>query len=397
MSINLYQASRQWATRPADERFWSLQDLKASLWKERQNTTVRPAEGEGAVQLRNLSVVPEGEEMMLRGPGGNLVQMTHWSFGQLCQRAGCPAGFMRNLPLEYAARDLNYMLQNVDADANKEVSALLYRPNGHTVCRAITSTDYGRLWDGTVVNHILPALDMGWRVPPARPAGNDSRARPATEADILPNQGNFGLSVKVGDMIAPAGVYRGLMDMFLFLVNPERIIDDGGQGLMRGVFVWNSEVGNSSFGVLQFLLENVCGNHIVWGASDIKELKLIHRKHINERFGEELAVRLRKYADNGMVEEEKMIKLAKGHILGLNRQEVIDNLYAIKKLGLSQKDIGGAYDMAVQWEHTALANPNTAWGLVHGLTRYSQLSQYTDERTKLDKAGGFILSLAQAT
>jgi hypothetical protein len=27
--------------------------------------------------------------------------------------------------------------------------------------------------------------------------------------DILSNQGNFGLSVKVGDMIAPAGVYAG--------------------------------------------------------------------------------------------------------------------------------------------------------------------------------------------
>ena len=48
----------------------------------------------------------------------------------------------------------------------------------------------------------------------------------------------------------------------MFLVNPNRILDDGNKGLMRGVFLWNSEVGKGAFKMKSFYLENVCGNHI---------------------------------------------------------------------------------------------------------------------------------------
>jgi hypothetical protein len=41
---NLYEASRQWASRPEDQRFLTLEDLKASVLKRRQESwTVTPA------------------------------------------------------------------------------------------------------------------------------------------------------------------------------------------------------------------------------------------------------------------------------------------------------------------------------------------------------------------
>ncbi|MEJ7663389.1 MAG: hypothetical protein WKG07_29515 [Hymenobacter sp.] len=142
------------------------------------------------------------------------------------------------------------------------------QPDSNWTVRSLPSA-YSRLWNADVVDGLVPALDWGWRVPPARPAVDDPRARPATVEDILLGQESFGLSVKVGDMLAPAGVYAGDRDMFIFLVNPNRVIDDGMKGLMRGVFVWNSEVGAGAFKVRTFYLENVCGNHIVWSASGV--------------------------------------------------------------------------------------------------------------------------------
>lgn len=195
-------------------------------------------------------------------------------------------------------------------------------------------------------------------------------------------------------MIAPAGVYRGDRDSFIFLVNPARVIVDGDGGLMRGVFVTNSEVGKASFRITTFLLENVCSNHIVWGASDLHELRLIHRGQANTRFASELICRLRRYHDSGTVDEETMIRMAKRYELGKDRDAVIDRLFDLKSLDISRRDLEGSWDLAVKWEKTAGAPPTTAWGFVHGLTRWSQTYGFADTRAALDAAGGKILSMA---
>ena len=182
------------------------------------------------------------------------------------------------LPARLACQCLNYGLER---HKDIVVKCLFENKDDFTELRAVTKPRYARIWDLDVVRAIKPALDLGWRVPPARPCPDDPRARPATKEDIL-EQGDFWGSIKEGDMIAPAGVYRGDRDSFIFLVNPERTVDDGGAGLMRGVFVQNSEVGKSSFRISTFLLENVCSNHIVWGASEFRELKLVHKGRANQ-------------------------------------------------------------------------------------------------------------------
>jgi len=57
---------------------------------------------------------------------------------------------------------------------------------------------------------------MGWRVPPAHPLFADQPGvRLASEADVLWPDG-FELSVRVGDAIAPAGLYLGDRSLFAF-------------------------------------------------------------------------------------------------------------------------------------------------------------------------------------
>jgi hypothetical protein len=80
-----------------------------------------------------------------------------------------------------------------------------------------------------VTERLSELPETGWRVPPARLAqGDDRQARPATASDVLDDrEGGGGLSINLGDMIAPAGLYASDRDMFVFMVNEKNPIEDG--------------------------------------------------------------------------------------------------------------------------------------------------------------------------
>ncbi len=381
---NLMAASNQWATRPADERFWNLPHLLKTLEVRKGTTaTAQP-------KMMDLKAVETNNNLCIQGTTGASAQLSHWSFSQLCARIKAPAEYLRSLPTKMAAELVNHGMKNSPEDQPAQL--LLSRNESGNTVRAIT-TDYDRLWNIDIVRALIPGLQNGWMTPPARPVHNiqDDRARPATAEDIVPGQENFGLAVKVGDMIAPAGVYEGDRDMFLFLVNPNRTIDDGNMGMMRGVFIWNSEVGAGAFKMKTFLLENVCSNHICWGASKVSDFRLIHRGDKIKLFAQRMAHALRAATPTDLTKEENMLKAARIQILGKDKEEVIKTLYERKSLGMTKKNIEESFKWAERYEHTARCSPTTVWGFVHGLTRYSQTMPYADERNELDAAGGKIL------
>lgn len=387
---NLMAAHNQWASRPDDERYWNLADLMATI----EHRNARSAERD--MRCGELTAVARNGDLCIMGKAGIPAQLTHWSFDQLAKKIEAPASYLRTLPVAMSADLVNHGLKRVNAEDSAQL--LIYHENrdADPVVRAIT-TDYTRLWNGQIVSALLRnGLQNGWMTPPARPApgSTDPRAREATGKDIIPGQENFGLAVKEGDMIAPAGVYEGDRDMFLFLVNPTRIIDDGGMGLMRGVFIWNSEVGGGAFSVQTFLLENVCGNHICWGASKVANFRMIHRGDNIKKFAPRIMASLQAAQPTDLRPEEKMIQTAKARILGKDRKDVVETIYGRKTLSLAKRDVEAAYDWAIRYEHTALSAPTTAWGFVHGLTRYSQTMKYADQRDALDTVGGKILEWA---
>ncbi len=381
---NLTAAHNQWATRPADERFWGLKDLQQTLIKRKQGTS------EVEMPSAEIRSVVRDNQLCLVGKSNNPAQLSHWSFGKLCTKIEASAEYLRTLPAELASQCVNYGL--AAKAENQPAQLLLQRNEGITTVRSIM-TDYDRLWNLDIVNALIPGLNNGWMIPPARPAVNDARARPATEADIIPNQDDFALSVKVGDMIAPAGVYEGDRDMFLFLVNPTRIIDDGGKGLMRGVFIWNSEVGAGAFKLQSFLLENVCSNHICWSASQVNSFRLYHRGEKIKNFSSNIHRSLAALMPTDLSKEEEMIKVAKNYEIAPDKKKLIETLYDQKSFNISKKDAENAFEWAERYEKTAGSAPTTAWGFVHGLTRYSQKQTHADARHKLDVIGGKILAL----
>jgi hypothetical protein len=184
-------------------------------------------------------------------------------------------------------------------------------------------------------------------------------------------------------------IYASDHDMFAFLCNSEyRVAEEGNpDGLRRGIIVENSEVGASSLRFTKFLFREMCSNHIIWGASRLVEIKVRHVGDARQRwYGYQAEIT--KYLESSASEDEAKISLAKTKYLGNRKDEVLDKLFGMKSLQLTRKVLEGGYDATVPDQD---GSPLTQWGIVQGLTRYSQGSKYADERTAIDKAAGRVL------
>lgn len=220
MTTNLLTASYQWRSRPSDERFHTLEALKNAVLN-RKNTSF-----EGVVDMPNLKVTPVDDYIALDFDGQSL-DMTHWSFGQLCNLSSAPASYLRTLPPEIVSDNLNYALPKTRTSAKVLITA-----RGTSAVRAFTSESYGRIWDIDVVRAVegLCEKNPSWHNPPAY-------KRTSSDGTEMEN----------------AGLYASDRDIFMFLIDENNPIEVGNERLSRGFFVWNSEVGKSSFGITTFL------------------------------------------------------------------------------------------------------------------------------------------------
>lgn len=205
---------------------------------------------------------------------------------------------------------------------------------------------------------------------------------------------DFGLSVRVGDMIAPAGLYASDHDCFAFLVNERAQIEDGTGGMLsRGFFAWNSEVGAASFGLCAFLYRHVCGNHIVWDAKGVTEIRLRHVGNADGKAFRSIRGQLTQYADQSVSDQEAMIKRAREFNLGGTKEEVLDRIFKLRVPVLSKAKIEQAYT-STERNYPIDGSPRTAWGMAQGLTRISQATPYADTRAEIDRAAGKVLSIS---
>lgn len=363
MSATIHTASRQWATRPADERFCSLLELDEKVQYFRDHARAR------VVSSRGLTVAPledDSRALVCIAPDGNPVNMTHFSFGQLAQRAGAPAGYLRELPGPVAADCLNYGL-HVSRDVS-DIGVLLYRNGGPAEVRAVTGPNYGRVWNSTITGALVERFGDGvtgdFRVP-----------------------GEFGKEVAVTR--DNTTLYASDRDMFVFLADEKHRIElpnrrDGQAGsLARGFFVWNSEVGSTSFGVATFLFDYVCCNRIVWGAQEYREMRLRHTASAPDRWIEEVAPAIEAYANSSTTSVVKAIEDA--------RSKRIDDVDTFLRGRFSAKQSDGIKAAFMADEQRPI---ETLWDATTGVTAYARGIQWQDERIKLEREGGRILDMA---
>ena len=356
----LGDASRQWASRPADERFNSVEAMKAAI--ERRMATTRKAE----VPWSSLAVVPGENGLVLQGKTAQ-AELNWHAMGQLCARAGAPASFVRELRPDIAAMALNYQLakRGQESGGSDTASLLLSAPPDQTlVARAILTPTYTWIWDLDVAKRLVDLKAQGvWQEAPA--AFDGSR-----------------------------GQYAGQSNMFSFFVdNSRRIFEkDPGGGLSRGFMVSNSEVGDKSFWVKTFLYLWICGNHNIWGVRGVKELRIPHRGNADSRAFRELEVELKIYAEAGEGEEVQKVLAAKKFVLGKPKDEVLDLVFV--KLGLVTKKVAEQALQIAETREDSYGDPYTAWAVGNGVTQIARDLPNADARVGLEQAAGKIFTMA---
>ena len=175
------EANHQWTNRPDDQRFWTVRELyDASL-------AYREAAVTATVSLADLRVEADEGNIKLVGKVGSQAELTHWAFGQLCDRAmASPAGYLRRQPTTLAVQNLNWRLKAASTKAPKATGKLLLNRNGGYFCRAITSEIYTRIWNHEFAERLLRLETDGWKVPPAsRDVQSRSRLREGTAASAI--------------------------------------------------------------------------------------------------------------------------------------------------------------------------------------------------------------------
>ena len=383
---NIATAQSEYYKRPADERFasvaalvaaaqydkdhsaertYNLKDLKAVT--ERTHTEQpdrRPGfEGQTATIMRDV--------LRLESPNGR-AQLTHYAFGQLARTIGAPASYLRTLPPELAARNINHGLQESPAGT---AANLLVRANGGTpTIRAATSDTYGRVWDASLYGELSRRFmdtDSRWITPPTWDG-------------------------------EPAGAYRGDRDSFVIVVNGGSIVTDpslaggatvnqpigGGpsNGMYRGLMLRNSEVGHCSITIESILFRYICGNHMLWGAIMDRQFR---RRHVGTKITRDTMRELQdlawKFTNRTAASDEAIVRGLIDHEIAHTREAVIDEL---KKMGATKQQAEEAYATTEQKE---AASPRSFWGIAQGLTRNSQESGYQDDRLVLDQLAALVL------
>jgi hypothetical protein len=358
-AVTAYTAHREWATRPPDERYASVHALYEAARARRARIEERPIET-GAFKTEAL----DSDDLVIRESSGRSAALTHWSFGQLATIASAPPSYLRTLPAEIASSAINYGLKQRRRD---EHQLFIDRAEPWTV-HAITSPRYARVHHHELAGRVLDLMAQhpAWHLP---------------------------LGYKDGDYGAervPSGAYLGDRDMFLFLVDGNRDLDDPTDrthaGLFRGFILRNSDVGAAALTLDVFLFRMVCGNHIIWGFQHVAGFR---RRHVGASIAQDWTTSLdgvREALDADTANDRTLLLRATTQELGPTRDAVLET--AVRRLDLSQKQAAEAYTLAEQHE----TNPRSIWGYVQGLTRLSQRTSWQDTRFVLDRAASRLLT-----
>lgn len=358
----LFQASHQWMSRPADERYTSLIDMRNHFQGVRDNSRAV------IVPSNRLEVRPDDKDpkaLAVYGPNGHGYNPTHWAFGQLAQLGESPAGYLRTLPAALAADCINYGLK-FKRDI-EDVGVLLQRGETPTLTAA-TGPRYGRIWNVDVIAALVKRFGDGingdFRVP-----------------------GEWGKKVDVTK--ANTTLYASDRDFFVFLADEVNRIEmpnrRGGQTgqLARGFFIWNSEVGSRTLGIATFLFDYVCGNRIVWGAEAVNEVRIRHSASAPERWIEEVLPAIETYSRSSLTGITKALEVSRETRLGDKLDDFLANRFG--KRNAEKVKLAHLADEGRPME--------TMWDVITGATAWARDFGNQDERIEVERTAGKILDL----
>lgn len=373
----LMQANREWANRPADERFISLNQMLDTVYAEKQ---ISAQDIRVAKEIVEQLFTEDNEAMYYQGKNRPM-NITNWFFGQLCSRLGAPAAYLRDLPASLAIECLK---ASDDADDN----VLVYGTSQKL--KALTSPSYGRIYNANVVAKLINLVgdgtgrDSNWKVP-----------------------GEFGEAVEINKQNTM--LYASDRDMFVFLADEYNRIEipnlrqtndaNDTRSLARGFFISNSEVGAGTLRISTFLFDYVYCNRIVWGAEQVKHFKIKHTSRAPLRMISEAMPYLEAISKQSATIEQDRIRDAMNDY-------VIDKAYASAHI---LPPISMQRDTAFEWLAKKMPTqiaakkaiacheaeegfvPRTRYDMINAATAYAKTIPYQNERVLVETlAGGWL-------
>ena len=377
--------SSNWWNRPADERFLSLDDLIDFKRADARQMNSK------IVNTHKMQIIGEiDEENSTRGEilieytdedgREHLNKPTNWSFNQLANLAGAPAGYLRDLPAPIAADAMQWGLRyNRSRD--------LVKAYGHGIeggeLRATTGPDYGRIFDYEMAKTIRRvAVDQGFKNPGMMTGAENGRA--------------------IYDPFVPVTketttLFASDRDMFVFLVDDTRPIEigkleNGDPDLVfRGFYAWNSETGSKTAGVAAMYLRGVCMNRNLWGVENFQEIKIRHTKFAPDRFAMEAAPALQSFAHGSTFDFMEGVKAAQAAKIADDEAVALEFLH--RRAGLSKARSRAAAARHVKEEGRPIAS---VWDAAQGITALARDIPHQDDRIELEKKAGAILDKVTA-
>jgi len=369
------RVSSEWFSRPDDERYLSLGELYGAVRSRAERAHARTVES-SSIRLEASRDNPERLELILPG-NRRPVAPTHWSYGQLCNLAGAPATYMRQLPAPLAAINLQHGLLNNRAELVKT----LEMDDGRVELRAVTGPDYGRIWDHELVSAVMKIAGNGtgdtiWKVPG------------------LLDWASMTYNPFVDISKDTTTLYASDRDVFLFLVDDTHPIEAGrppnGEPdlFFRGFYAWNSEVGSKTLGIASFYLRAVCANRNIWGTENFQEISIRHSKFAAERFAHEAGPALTSFANSSPAAFVAGIQAARERIVARDDD---DRQSFLRRRGFSKSETGKIIETVLSEEGRP---PESVFDFVQGITALARDKSHQDVRLELEGKARRLLESA---
>lgn len=348
---NLTRAHQELFRRHPDERFGSLTDLWEHCHDMKRWSTIKwvpPAEFSVEPSTEGLSIQVQGQPMNL----------TDWSFTQLCSLTGVSKDTVNRLSPDTATR--------VFAETWPVGSKPLQVFAAVDSVRSVHQASYTRLYNAELLATVRE-FAVGFQPP------QEARTRAPDEDGTPP----------------ATGLYCGEQDMFCFLIDPTGWVEIDGEAFAPGFFVWNSEVGRRTLGIQTFWFQAICQNHIVWDAVEVCEYTRKHTANVHEALSNirQMLTRLVEMRDQRRDTFAKVIKKAMSTPLADKAEDMIE---VLRKQGIQKAVANQALKIAQQ------QGKFTIFAFVDALTRLAGEERNAGERTEADARGSSLLALAAA-
>ncbi len=379
--------SSQWFSRPDDQKFLTLDNMLSFKKNDAQRMTSR------TVDTHKIQIVGEFDEanpsrgdLRIEYADDNnrdhVNTPTNWSFGQLSQLSGAPAGYLKDLPAPLAADCIQWGLRY---NRGRELVKVYGSQADGGDLRAATGPDYGRIYDWEILEPVKKLVDASggrWKVPGMMTGSRDGLAVYDPDVPVT---------------METTTLFASDRDVFVFLVDDRNPIEvgklpNGEPDLMfRGFYAWNSETGSKTAGIAAMYLRGVCMNRNLWGVENFQEIKIRHTKFAPDRFAMEARPALESFAHGSTATFVEGVQAAKAAKIAHDDESRLE--FLSKRAGLSGRMAKAANARHLKEEGRPV---ETVWDAAQAITAIARDIPHQDARIEVERKAGALLDKVAA-